>query len=300
MGTLYLVATPIGNLGDLSPRAETVLAGADRILAEDTRRTRVLTQRIGAQAPMVSLHGHNERSRTRSALAWLEAGESVALVSDAGTPLVSDPGRRLVREAAAAGNRVVPIPGPSAILAALVSSGLASDRFVFAGFPPRKGPRRSAFLDRVRDAEEPVVLFESPKRLVALLADLTRHCGPGRGASVARELTKLHEEVRRGRVKELEDHYRSHPPRGEVSMVVAARSKSPGPAGTSPSRPAFERPAAAATAMLDEGLPPSGVARALMAGFGLPRNEAYRLAHARVRRDATNDPEETAARQESA
>src|SRR5688572_11761553 len=198
MGTLYLVATPIGNLEDISRRAARVLGEVTRVLAEDTRRTAVLLDHLGVRAPLVSLHEHNEAERTEEALGWLAAGDDLALVSDAGTPLVSDPGARLVRAAAGGGHAVVPLPGASAVLAALVASGLSSDRFAFLGFPPRKGVERARLLDRVAGAEETVVLFESPERLGTLLADLAEACGPERGVAVARELTKLHEQFVRG------------------------------------------------------------------------------------------------------
>ncbi len=170
MSTLFLVSTPIGNLGDLSPRAAETLVSVSRILAEDTRRSRVLAERAGSAAPLVSLHQHNERERIDRILGWLDAGEDLALVSDAGTPLVSDPGGRVVGAVVEAGHTVVPIPGPSAVLAALVASGLPGERFTFLGFPDRKGAARGALLERVAGANETVVLFESPVRLPRLLS----------------------------------------------------------------------------------------------------------------------------------
>lgn len=274
MGSLYIVSTPIGNLDDLGPRAAEVLRSADRILAEDTRRTRILADRAGARAPLVSLHAHNEAERTERVLSWLASGESLALVSDAGTPLVSDPGGRLVDAVARAGHSVVPIPGPSAVLAALVASGLPGDRFTFLGFLARKGAARARDLQRVAGSQETVVLFESPRRLARLLEDLTERCGPDRPAAVARELTKLHEEVRRGTLRELSSYYGEGPPRGEVTVVVAARAED------EPGEEDREREARAlATSMLAEGARASAVAREIADRLALPRNVAYRIVH---------------------
>lgn len=272
MSTLFVVSTPIGNLGDLSPRAAETLRSAARILAEDTRRTRVLTSHVGANAPLVSLHEHNEAERVRAVLAWLEAGETLALVSDAGTPLVSDPGGRLVEAVAAAGHEVIPIPGPSAVLAALVGSGLPSDRFTFLGFPERKGRERTLLLERVAAARESVVLFESPQRLVRLLEDLAARCGAQRRVAVARELTKLHEEWFRGTLAGAVARFSAHPPRGEVSLVVApADAGAEDPAGAESEARALSR------ALLEAGMTPSEVAREIAARLALPRNRAYRI-----------------------
>jgi 16S rRNA (cytidine1402-2'-O)-methyltransferase len=278
MSTLYVVATPIGNLGDLSPRAAEALKSADRILAEDTRRTRVLAEHVGARSPMVSLHAHNERERARRVVEWLDAGETLALVSDAGTPLVSDPGGRLVQVVVEAGHDVVPIPGPSAVLAALVGSGLSGDRFVFLGFPERKGRARAELLERVARAGEPVVLFESPQRLVRLLEELAEACGAGRGVSVARELTKLHEEFVRGTLAEALAHYREHPPRGEVSLVVAPAETGSAEAG-SVEGSELEGAVSIARELLAQGTKPSEAARELTRRLPLSRNAAYRIVH---------------------
>ncbi len=273
MATLFLVSTPIGNLGDLSPRAADTLRTVARILAEDTRRTRILADRAGANAPLVSLHAHNERERVGKILAWLAAGEDLALVSDAGTPLLSDPGARVVDAVLDAGHRVVPIPGPSAILAALVASGLPSERFAFLGFPERKGGDRRALLERVARSEETVVLFESPQRLVDLLDALAAVCGAARRVAVARELTKVHEELTRGTLAEVAAYYREHPPKGEVTVVVApaAESDSRGDRG--------EEARELAARLLSEGLKPSEAAKELAARLDLGRNEAYRVVH---------------------
>lgn len=274
MATLFIVSTPIGNLGDLSPRGAETLRDVDRILAEDTRRTRVLADHAGAKAPLVSLHAHNEAERVERVLGWLDAGENLALVSDAGTPLVSDPGGRLVHAVTERGHTVVPIPGPSAVLAALVASGLPSERFTFLGFPERKGTARAELLERVAGARESVILFESPQRLVKLLEDLSAACGEDRLVSVARELTKLHEEFVRGTLDEAAAYYRQHPPRGEVSLVV-------GPAeGPLESEEDVEQAALEeARTLLAEGMKPSAVARELQRRLAIPRNVAYRVAH---------------------
>ena len=216
---LYVVATPIGNLEDVTLRALRVLGEADLLLAEDTRRTRTLLDRHGIQAKAVSLHAHNEAARVEKALAVLEAGRSVALVSDAGTPLISDPGERLVGAVVAAGYDVVPVPGASALLAALSSSGLSAGHFTFVGFLPRKQGERDALLESLASRPETLVFFESPKRLAATLPRLVEAFGD-RQACVARELTKLHEEFARGRLSQLAERF-ADGARGEVTIVVS-------------------------------------------------------------------------------
>ncbi len=276
MATLYLVSTPIGNLADVSARARQTLREVDRILAEDTRRSRVLAAHVGAEAPLVSLHAHNERGRVERVLAWLDAGEDLALVSDAGTPLVSDPGAALVEAVHEAGHTVVPIPGPSAVLAALVASGLSMGRFLFLGFPDRKGKSRQALLERVASSTETVVLFESPQRTVRLLEDLAAQCGPERSVSVARDLTKIHEEFQRGTLAEVASHYREHPPRGEVTVVVA-----PADSGVSEADRATTLGAARELALelASEGMKPSAAAKEIASRLDLSRNDAYRIVH---------------------
>jgi 16S rRNA (cytidine1402-2'-O)-methyltransferase len=225
--------------------------------------------------PVVAVHEHNEAERTGQVLDWLGAGEALALVSDAGTPLVSDPGARVVRAAADAGHDVIPLPGPSAVLAALIASGLSTERFTFLGFPPRKGEERGALLERIAGSEETVVLFESPERLGALLSDLIAACGAERPVAVARELTKVHEEVTRGTLSEALRYYEEHPPRGEVTVVVdrAPLPKDPDAADEAAAR-------ALARALLDEGLRPSHAAREVARRLGLPRNLAYQIVQA--------------------
>jgi len=273
VATLHLISTPIGNLDDISLRAAETLRSADRILAEDTRRTRILADRVEASAPLVSVHAHNERERVEQILGWLDAGETLALVSDAGTPLVSDPGARVVAAVLTAGHRIVPIPGPSAVLTALVGSGLPAERFSFLGFPARKGRDRDADLSRVAEAAESVVLFESPQRLVRLLEELDERCEPERRVAVARELTKVHEEFVRGTLSEVAGYYRKHPPKGEVTVVV-------GPAGPGGSAIDIEAEAAGlARTLLDEGVRPSAAAKEIAGRLDLARNEAYRIVH---------------------
>ncbi len=218
MGTLHVVATPIGNLEDVTLRALRVLREADLLFAEDTRRTRVLLDRHGVDARPVSLHAHNEESRIERALSVLEADGSVALVSDAGTPLVSDPGERLVAAVIEAGHRVEPVPGASALLAALAVSGLPPHPFAFLGFLPRKAGARSQLLAGWQARPETLVLFESPRRVAKTLAALADVLGDRR-ACVGRELTKMHEEVARGTLRELGEHFAGDV-LGEITIVV--------------------------------------------------------------------------------
>jgi 16S rRNA (cytidine1402-2'-O)-methyltransferase len=218
---LYLVATPIGNLGDISLRALETLAGADIVACEDTRVTRKLTERFGIATPVMSYHEHNSDEALPKILARLAEGQSVALVSDAGTPLISDPGYRLVRAAAAAGHAITALPGASAVLAALSLAGLPTDRFFFEGFlPPKQGARQKR-ISELAAIPATLVLFESGPRLGASLADLAAGLG-SREASVCRELTKLHEEIRRGDLPALASHYAEDAEtRGEIVIVIA-------------------------------------------------------------------------------
>lgn len=273
-GTLHVVATPIGNLADLSARARETLQRADLIAAEDTRHTQRLLNALGISRPLLSLHAHNEAQRTTEVMARLEAGENVALVSDAGTPLMSDPGCTLVAAAAAAGIPVVAVPGPCSIVAALAVAGLPTARFCFEGFlPARAGERRDRLEALVRE-ERTLVFFEAPHRIRATLADLAASFGPGRRAAVAREMTKLHETVYRGELRELIGCADQDPDfaRGELTVVVAgAPAASPGVDATELRR--------VVTLLLQE-LPP-GRAAALAAGLtGAPRAAAYAIADA--------------------
>ena len=223
-GTLHLVATPIGNLGDVTSRAVEVLRSAAFVVCEDTRHSGPWLRSMGVQAPLLSLPAFAEKERIGGIVARLEAGEDGALVTDAGSPGISDPGEALVAEAVWRGIRVVPVPGPSAVIAALSASGLPSGRFHFLGFLPRSGPDRTAVLDEVAGLRSTLVLYESARRLGETLADLEKAFGPRR-AVVARELTKVHEEFVRGTLPELSERYGGEPPLGEVVVLVDGRTE---------------------------------------------------------------------------
>lgn len=229
-GTLVLVATPIGNLGDLAPRAVEVLRRAALVCCEDTRRTGRLLAHAGVEgARLRRVDDHTEAAAAAEVIACLAAGDDVALVSDAGTPGVSDPGERLVAAVVAAGHAVSTVPGPSAAVAALVLSGFSTERFAFEGFLPRKGRRRAARVAAAATDDRTVVIYESAKRLGSTLADLAEAAGPQRRAVVVRELTKLHEEVVRGSLGELRDRF-AVAPKGEIVVVVegAPPAEAPG------------------------------------------------------------------------
>ena len=221
-GKLLVVATPIGNLDDLSPRGRAAFEEADLVACEDTRHTGRLLAHFGIRKPLVSLHEHNERQRLPRLLADLKEGKTIAVASDAGTPLLSDPGFLLVREAAAQGIRVEAIPGPSAILAALVASGLPPYPFTFAGFPPPKSGKRRNFYKGWAGLGHTLILFESPHRLLASLEDAIAELGD-RPVAVARELTKMHEEVLRGQLSEVLEELKRRPAlKGEFVVVVGS------------------------------------------------------------------------------
>ncbi|MEZ4218050.1 MAG: 16S rRNA (cytidine(1402)-2'-O)-methyltransferase [Myxococcota bacterium] len=268
MGTLYVVATPIGNLEDVTLRALRVLREAALVLAEDTRRTRILLDHHGIAARPVSLHAHNEAARVERALEALRAGDAIALVSDAGTPLVSDPGERLVRAAIDDGHDVVPVPGASAPLAALVASGLRAQPFAFVGFPPRRRAARRALLAPFAARGETLVLFESPRRVGATLRELAEWLGAERRACVARELTKLHEELARGSLGELAERYASGA-RGEVTIAVEGRDADAAPEVDDD---AVEREIAA---RVRAGERPREIAAAMAPATGLAKRALY-------------------------
>ena len=269
-GILYVVSTPIGNMGDFSFRAVDTLRSVAAVLAEDTRHTRNLMARFQIEVPLVAYHEHNEAKTTPGVVARLLGGESLALVSDAGTPLLSDPGARLVRAAVEAGVRISPVPGASALLAALVAAGLDVDRFTFFGFLARKGSDRHSAIDEVVAARHTVVLYEAPGRVAGTLAELADAGAGERATVVARELTKQYEELRRGTVTELAAYYGQTPPRGEVVIVIAGRIPEP---------PSEDDLRARALALRAEGRSARDVAAVLAAEYGAPRNVAYRLAH---------------------
>jgi len=268
--TLFVVATPLGNLGDLSHRAEEVLRTTPVVAAEDTRRIRGLLSHLDAHPKVLSFHAHSPERRTAVLLDILAEGRDVALVTDAGTPGVSDPGETLVAEVRAAGFGVVPIPGPSAVTTALSASGLPADRYLFLGFIPRKGRDRERLLTQVADSPWTVVLYEAPPRLADLLTDLEGVAGPGRQVVVARELTKLYEEFRAGTVAELAAYYRDTEPRGEITVVVSGR-----PDAASPVTPpdAGER----AVQLLATGMSRKDAVQQLVQDLRISRNEAYRI-----------------------
>jgi 16S rRNA (cytidine1402-2'-O)-methyltransferase len=269
-GTLFVVSTPIGHMGDFSFRAVETLRGVAAVLAEDTRHTVHLLQRYGVTTPLVPYHEHNEARSTPALVARLLAGESLALVSDAGTPLLSDPGARLVRAALDAEIVVSPVPGASALLAALVACGLDVARFTFYGFLPRKGGERRATLDEIVALRHAAVLYEAPSRVAHTLAELAEAGAGGRSAAVARELTKQFEETRRGTVEQLVAYYHDAPPRGEVVIVIAGAA--------APVAATEEELRARATSLRAGGASARDVAAALVAELGASRNAAYRIA----------------------
>lgn len=218
-GELFLVATPIGNLGDITLRALETLKSVDRIACEDTRTSGVLLKHYGIKAPLTAYHTHNEAHAAGQLVGDLVRGQRIALISDAGTPLLSDPGARLVGAAIAAGIRVTPIPGASALLSAVTIAGLPADQFFYAGFLPTKSSARKAMLAKLAVIPATLVLYEAPHRLTDALEELERTLG-SRNAAVARELTKLHEECVRGSFAELHAHFTATPPRGECVIVV--------------------------------------------------------------------------------
>jgi 16S rRNA (cytidine1402-2'-O)-methyltransferase len=274
MATLYLVATPIGNLEDITRRAQRVLAEVALVAAEDTRHSGLLLRHLGLHKPLLSLHEHNEAARIPTVLAALDRGEDVALISDAGTPGLSDPGYRLVQAVWEAGHRVVPVPGASALLAALVASGLPTDRFLFLGFPPRKAAARAALLREVAAEPGTLVFFEAPTRLPAFLQDIAAVLGPERPVVVARELTKIHESFWRGTAAAAVAAF-AEPPPGEIVVLVGgapAAAKAPSPVATEVE--------AVLRGLIAGGMTASEAARRLARLTGLSRRELYRLAQA--------------------
>jgi 16S rRNA (cytidine1402-2'-O)-methyltransferase len=265
-GRLIVCPTPIGNLEDVTLRVLSAMRSADLVACEDTRHTRKLLDRYGVTAPLISYHEHNERERAGELVAKMRKGSVVALVSDAGMPLVSDPGFVLVQACIAAGLSVEVLPGPSSALAALVASGLPSERWRFVGFLPRK----KGELERtLMGTPETLVAFEAPQRLLATLTLLAR-VDPQRPAAVCRELTKLHEEVRRGSAAELAAHYEREPPRGEVVLVVGAAA----PGAGEPDAP--ERGLIALKALVEAGARPRPAAKVVSELTGVPANRLYK------------------------
>jgi len=269
-GTLYVVSTPIGNLGDLTVRAIEILRAVPLVLAEDTRHARILFDRYEIRTPTAALHEHNEAQSAPRLVARLTEGQDLALITDAGTPLLSDPGARLVRAAIDAGVPVVPVPGASALLAALAGAGLPMDRFTFFGFLPRKGADRRDAIASIAAMAHVSVLYEAPGRVAATLADLAKAGLGGRSAAVARELTKRFEEFRRGTVDELAAYYAETPVRGEVVIVVGEGTVAAPDPGAIRDR---------VRALRAAGMTRRQIVAELVAEDGVARNTAYRLAH---------------------
>ncbi|MET0149787.1 MAG: 16S rRNA (cytidine(1402)-2'-O)-methyltransferase [Acidimicrobiales bacterium] len=271
-GALVLIGTPIGNLGDLSPRAVEELARADVVACEDSRRTGRLLQHAGVSArALLVVNDHNEAQRVGDVLTRLARGERVAVVTDAGMPGISDPGERLVRAAARDGHTIEVVPGPSAAIAALVASGLPTARFVFEGFLSRKAGARRQRLAELVDDERTLVFYEAPHRLAATLTDLCAVLGAWRRVAVARELTKLHEEIWRGHLNEAAAWAAETPPRGEIALVVQ---------GALPPGPADEADVEAAVqARLDAGDSARDAATTVAADLGVPKRQAYAVAN---------------------
>ncbi len=269
-GRLYVVATPIGNLGDFSARARDTLAAVDLIAAEDTRHSRRLLDHFGIDTPMISLHEHNEAQRAEALLGALGKGQNVALISDAGTPLISDPGARLVSQAAQAGIEISPVPGPAALIAALSAAGLGDGRFWFEGFLPAKDSARRARLAELAKLDAPLIFYVAPHRLADILRAVHEVLGSGRQAVLARELTKIHEQIYRGTIAELvaraaDDAMLS---RGEIVLLVAGAGR---PAATDEDLQSMAR-------VLLEHLSVRDAARVMAKLTGSSRNRAYAVA----------------------
>jgi 16S rRNA (cytidine1402-2'-O)-methyltransferase len=283
MPTLYLVATPIGNLEDMTFRAVRVLKEASLIAAEDTRKTLRLLARYDIHTPLTSYYEHSKLAKLDRILATLETGD-VALVSEAGMPGISDPGYELVCAALDAGRNVAPVPGASAPVLALAASGLATDRFLYLGFLPRRGLERRRLLEQFSGFRHTLVAFEAPHRVVAALADLVAMLGPDRRLAACRELTKVHEEIVRGTAREVLIHFQGTAPRGEFTLVIAGADQGASPAAggayvtfeTAPTAP--PDPSVRLRELLAGGASRSDAVRQVVEETGLPRREAYRLA----------------------
>ena len=270
-GQLVLIATPIGNLGDLSQRALEALSTCDALCCEDTRRTGLMLNNLGLPSKTyIVVNEHTEYDASRDVIERLLAGETIGLVTDAGTPGISDPGERLVRAAIARGIDVTAVPGPAAVIMALVVSGLSTSRFVFEGFIPRSGHERAEILGDIATERRTVVLYEAPHRLERTLADLEVACGPLRQIVVARELTKLHEEIRRSTLHEAVQHVRTHEPRGEYVIVLE---------GALPPEPASEQQLEEALRReLANGSSKRDAAAKVALTYGAPKRLVYELA----------------------
>jgi 16S rRNA (cytidine1402-2'-O)-methyltransferase len=265
-GTLYVVATPIGNLDDITLRAIRILREVDRIACEDTRQTRKLLDRHGISKPLVSYHEHNEQARAEELLGELAAGKNIALVSDAGTPLIADPGYRLVAEARAQGIAVSPIPGPSAVLAALSASGLATDAFFFGGFLPAKKTQRKKMLEELKGYPATLVFYETPHRILEALSDIAEVLGRRR-VTIARELTKIHEEFLIGEPSELREILAKRPSiKGEITLMIGKAEVRA--VDATPIETAFDK-------LLEAGVPRMEAMKTVARERGLSKREVY-------------------------
>lgn len=271
VGTLYLVATPIGNLEDITLRALRILKAVDRVLAEDTRHSGQLLKHFQIQKPLLSYHAHNQAQRTPELVIQLQAGESMALISDAGMPGISDPGHLLTLACIAVGIPVVPIPGATAAITALVGSGFATDRFVFEGFLPSPATARQESLTRLQIEPRTLIFYEAPHRLTATLTAMIEAWGGERSVCVARELTKLHEEFWRGSLQLALTYFQAHPPRGEITLVVAGSVPLDLPVSEADLRRELQD-------LIKAGVSRSQASRQLAQQLGRDRRELYRLA----------------------
>lgn len=271
-GTLYLVPTPIGNLGDISPRMADTLAQADFIAAEDTRVTVKLLNHLGLKKPMVTYHRHNTAASGQAVLDRLMAGESCALVTDAGMPAISDPGEEMVALCAAAGVPVVPIPGPCALVTALAASGQPTGRFTFEGFLAMNKKNRRAHLESLRGEERTMIFYEAPHKLVATLRDLADTFGREREISLCRELTKLHEDIWKTTLGEAVEHYKANEPRGEYVLVMAGAPETADPE----QELTLEQAAQRALELTGQGFGPTAAAKAAAQGTPYSKSEVYK------------------------
>lgn len=275
-GTLYIVATPIGNLEDITQRALRVLGEVDVVACEDTRRTRVLLNHFGIKTKTISYHEHNERERAEQICKLLVSGKHVALVSDAGTPLINDPGFRVINAAIELDLPVVPIPGPAAFVSALVASGLPSDQFFFAGFPPARANARRVKLEELSAIPATLIFYEAPHRIAATLNDALEVLG-NRQAAVARELTKIHEEIVRGSLSHLIERFGNGlPVRGEIVLVISGAAVDGG-APTGETAPASRRLIERVNELETEGLEAKAALKKAARELGMKRDQAYRL-----------------------
>ncbi len=272
-GTLYIVATPIGNLEDMTPRAAATFGSVDFIAAEDTRVTLKLLNHLGLKKPLVSYYEHNLKERGRYILDRIQAGENCALCSDAGMPAISDPGEVIVTDALAEGIKVVPVPAASACVTALAVSGQATGRFVFEGFLPTNLRQRKERLDQLKGEERTVIFYEAPHKLRMTLGHLLEAFGPGRSITLARELTKLHEEVVKTTLGEAAEYYENNNPRGEYVLVMAGAS----PEENQPQPPTLEEAAEQARTLMEGGMSASAAAKQAAQNTPFSKSQIYRL-----------------------